>query len=275
MVVLLRYNMTKIIYIFFIFLVALETKATENMSLEQKNIKDILLDISEKIESLEKTFLLPDNGFIEDGDASIALVELDKLRVKLKNLEGEIEKIEYNISAQLGHINKNLEKISIFVKKFDKSFELEKNYIISDIDKKENTGDKIENGQFNDFQSLRRAKIHIENSEFENAKAIFKNFIKNFPNSTFLPEVFFYLAETYYNTDNWKLAANSYLESFSLNPKGEFAPQALFGLAISLGALKQFDQACLTLEEVALRFPGQKMVTRENILETKKLLSCY
>ena len=275
MVVLLRYNMTKIIYIFFIFLVALETKATENMSLEQKNIKDILLDISEKIESLEKTFLLPDNGFIEDGDASIALVELDKLRVKLKNLEGEIEKIEYNISAQLGHINKNLEKISIFVKKFDNSFELEKNYIISDIDKKENTGDKIENGQFNDFQSLRRAKIHIENSEFENAKAIFKNFIKNFPNSTFLPEVFFYLAETYYNTDNWKLAANSYLESFSLNPKGEFAPQALFGLAISLGALKQFDQACLTLEEVALRFPGQKMVTRENILETKKLLSCY
>ena len=275
MVVLLRYNMTKIIYIFFIFLVALETKATENMSLEQKNIKDILLDISEKIESLEKTFLLPDNGFIEDGDASIALVELDKLRVKLKNLEGEIEKIEYNISAQLGHINKNLEKISIFVKKFDNSFELEKNYIISDIDKKENIGDKIENGQFNDFQSLRRAKIHIENSEFENAKAIFKNFIKNFPNSTFLPEVFFYLAETYYNTDNWKLAANSYLESFSLNPKGEFAPQALFGLAISLGALKQFDQACLTLEEVALRFPGQKMVTRENILETKKLLSCY
>ena len=83
--------MNKIIYIFFIFF-ALEIKATENLSVEQKNIKDILLDISEKIENLEKTFLLPDNGFIEDGDASIALVELDKLRVKLKNLEGEIEK---------------------------------------------------------------------------------------------------------------------------------------------------------------------------------------
>ena len=275
MVVLLRYNMNKIIYIFFIFLVALEIKATENLSFVQKNIKDILLDISEKIESLEKTFLLPDNGFIEDGDASTALVELDKLRVKLKNLEGKIEKIEYNITSQLGHINKNLEKISILVKQFDNSFELEKSYIISDINKKGNTGEKIEYDQLNDFQSLKRAKIYIENSEFENAKAIFKNFVKDFPNSTFLPEVFFYLAETYYNTDNWKLAANSYLESFSLDPKGDFAPRALFGLAISLGALKQFDQACLTLEEVALRFPGQKMVTTENILETKKLLSCY
>ena len=275
MVVLLRYNMNKIIYIFFIFLVALEIKATENLSIEQKNIKDILLDISEKIESLEKTFLLPDNGFIEDGDASTALVELDKLRVKLKNLEGEIEKIEYDIASQLEHINKNLEKISIYVKQFDNSFELEKSYIISDINKKENTVEKIEYGKLNDFQSLKRAKIYIENSEFENAKAIFKDFVKNFPNSTFLPEVFFYLAETHYNTDNWKLAANSYLESFSLDPKGDFAPRALFGLAISLGALKQFDQACLTLEEVALRFPGQKMVTTENILETKKLLSCY
>ena len=112
-------------------------KATENISLEQKNIKDILLDISEKIESLEKTFLLPDNGFIEDGDASIAIVELDKLRVKLQNLEGEIEKIEYIIASKLGHINKNLEKISILLKKFDNSFELEKNYIISDIDNRD------------------------------------------------------------------------------------------------------------------------------------------
>ena len=259
--------MNKIIYIFFIVFIAFEIKATENLSVEKKNIKDILLEISEKIESLEKTFLLPDNGFIEDGNASFALVELDKLRVKLKNLD--------NISSKLGHINKNLEKISILLKKFDNSFELEKGNIIYDINNRDKTGEKIDYRQLNDFQSLRRAKNYIENSEFENAKSIFKNFIKNFPNSTLLPEVFFYLAETYYNSDNWKLAANSYLESFSLDPKGDFAAKALFGLAISLGALKQFDQACLTLEEVVLRFPGQEMVSTENILETKKLLSCY
>ena len=153
MVVLLRYNMNKIIYIILFFLFALEIKATENLSVEQKNVRDILLDISEKIESLEKTFLLPDNGFIEDGDASTALVELDKLRVKLKNLEGEIEKIEYNLTSQLRYINKNLEKISIYVKQFDNSFELEKSYIISEINKKENNGEKIEFGQLNDFQS--------------------------------------------------------------------------------------------------------------------------
>ena len=158
--------MKKIIYIFFIFFVAFEIKATENLSGEKKNIKDILLDISEKIESLEKTFLLPDNGFIEDGDASTALVELDKLRVKLQNLEGEIEKIEYIIASKLGHINKNLEKISILLKKFDNSFELEKGNIIYDINNRDKTVEKIDYSQLNDFQSLRKAKNYIENSEF-------------------------------------------------------------------------------------------------------------
>ena len=151
----LRKDMNKIIYIFFISLIALEIKATENLSVEEKSIKDILLDISEKIESLEKTFLLPDNGFIEDGDASIALVELDQLRVKLKTLEGEIEKIEYNITSKLGLINKNLEKISILIKKFDNSFELEKGNIISGINTKDNNDEKIDFSQLNDFQSLK------------------------------------------------------------------------------------------------------------------------
>ena len=271
----LRKCMNKIIFIFLFFLFALEIRANENLSVEQKNIKDILLDISEKIESLEKIFLLPENGFIEDGDASIALVELDKLRVKLKNLEGEIEKIEYNLTSQLGHINKNLEKISIQLKKNDNSFGLGKHNIIPSINKKNDNNEKIDLSQLNDFQSLKRAKIYLKNSQFDNAKAIFNYFVKNFPNSTLLPEVFFYFAETYYNTNDWKLAANSYLESFSLDPKGDFAPQALFGLASSLGALKELDQACLILEEVNLRFPGQKMVSAENIMETKKLFSCY
>ena len=117
----LRKDMNKIIYIFFISLIALEIKATENLSFVQKNIKDILLDISEKIESLEKTFLLPDNGFIEDGDASIALVELDQLRVKLKTLEGEIEKTTRSFKISSKQQEHNLiDALKIACRKFTK-----------------------------------------------------------------------------------------------------------------------------------------------------------
>lgn len=267
--------MQKLIYLLLFFIFVSPIQANDHRPLGSKNIKDILLDISDKIESLEKTFLIPDNGFIEGGDASIALVELDKLRFKLKKLEGDVENIEFNLNAQLALIEKNIDKISQKIKEFDDSFELEKSILDLSRDKENNLFDEKKNlNELNDFGSLKKAKTHLENREYESAKVIFKNFISSFPNNSLLPEVFFYLAETYYNNNEWKLSANSYLESFSLDPKGNFAPLALFGLSISLGALKQFDQACLTLEEVNLRFPGQNVVGIDDILDAKKLLNC-
>ena len=266
--------MSKIKYVLLIFVLAFHVVSAENLSTDKKKIKDILLEISEKIEGLEKTFLLPDNGFIEDGEASSALIELDLLRIKLKKIEGELEKIENILSSQISSINKNLEKISVTIKKFDKSFVLEDTKLKFNINQNQVTYVDTDTNQLNDFESLKLAKKHLTNSEYDNAKIIFENFVKNFPNSSLLPEVFYNLAETYYKTDDWKLAATTYLESFSLDPKGDYAPKALFGLAVSLGALKQFNQACLTLEEVNLRFPRQNVVSIENINETKKILSC-
>ena len=80
------------------------------------------------------------------------------------------------------------------------------------------------------------------------------------------------------NPDGVEIKANKNpdgtpVDGIQFNPY--YTVQALFGLASSLGALKELDQACLILEEVNLRFPGQKMVSAENIMETKKLFSCY
>ena len=266
--------MYKINYLFLILILAFQAVSAENLSASKKNIKDILLDISEKIEGLEKTFLLPDNGFIEDGEASTALIELDILRIKLKKLEGELEKIEYKLASQINSINENIKKISATIQKFDNSFVLDNIYKESNSKQIQSTYEDTNKNQLNDFQTLEKAKIHINNSEYENAKKIFKNFVTNFPNSSLLPEVLYNLADTHYRTNDWKLAASTYLESFSLEPKGDNAPKALFGLALSLGALKQFNQACLTLEEVNLSFPGQNVISIQNITETKKLLSC-
>ena len=266
--------MYKTKYVFLILIFAFQAVSAENLLASKKNIKDILLDISEKIEGLEKTFLVPDNGFIEDGEASIALIELDILRTKLKKLEGELEKIEYNLASQINFINENIKKISRTLQKFDNSFVLDNKYNEFSSNQNQETYEDTDTNQLNDFESLKKAKIHIINSEYDNAKKIFKNFVTNFPSSSLLPEVLYNLAETYYRTNEWKLAASTYLESFSLDPKGDYAPKALFGLALSLGALKQFNQACLTLEEVNLRFPGQNVISIQNITETKKSLKC-
>jgi len=57
-------------------------------------------------------------------------------------------------------------------------------------------------------------------------------------------------------------AARAYLESFSLEPNGSNAPEALYHLGRSLGRLGQTNEACVTLGEVGTRFPGGPAETK-------------
>ena len=57
----------------------------------------------------------------------------------------------------------------------------------------------------------------------------------------------FWRAETRVKDENWIGAANDYLESFTINPDGDIAAKTLFGLGVSLGAIGEKEQACLTL----------------------------
>ncbi|MEM6757962.1 MAG: tetratricopeptide repeat protein [Pseudomonadota bacterium] len=49
--------------------------------------------------------------------------------------------------------------------------------------------------------------------------------------------------------------ARAYLSAFTLDQQGEHAPEALFRLGEALGRLGQVSEACVTLAEVAVRFP--------------------
>ena len=55
-------------------------------------------------------------------------------------------------------------------------------------------------------------------------------------------------------------AARAYLDAFSGDANGPRAPMALFKLGASLGKIGQAQDACLTLAEVNVRFPGNPAV---------------
>ena len=57
-------------------------------------------------------------------------------------------------------------------------------------------------------------------------------------------------------------AARAYLDAFSSNPDGLLAPDALVKLGEGLGALGQVPEACVTLAEVGLRYPGSMAQTQ-------------
>ena len=250
---------------------------SENV-VKREKIRDLLQQIGAKVDALELVFLVPENIYIESGDAPHALVELGKMQYMIKKLEGRVEAMEHEIEFQIKVLEKlNVQLLPIIEGKVD-ILDLEtreENYLgTSIIGKKSDeelfAGEKA----MSDLDIAEQADLFFEKGMYEKAITNYEKLIEKNPNSSLLPQAFFKLAESQYKIDEWQKAAASYLEAFSLEPKGPVAPRALFGLAVSLGAFKEFEQACLTLEEVQLRFPGQAMVSEMEIQKAKQLLSC-
>ena len=106
------------------------------------------------------------------------------------------------------------------------------------------------------------------------AEQRFTEFIESFPTSAKLSSALFWRAETRVKKENWIGAANDYLESFTVNPDGVSAAKTLFGLGVSLGAIGEKDQACLTLDEVGSRFKNIEKTLLAEIVKAKNLLNC-
>lgn len=100
------------------------------------------------------------------------------------------------------------------------------------------------------------AQALLDNGDAAGAADAFATYAQTYPGSPLVPEAHYLRGEAEASQGAWTRAARAYLESFSGTPNGPRAPQALYRLGISLAQLGQRDEACLTLREVSLRYPG-------------------
>ena len=119
-----------------------------------------------------------------------------------------------------------------------------------------------------------RALELFDRGQINLAEQRFSEFIESYPTSIKLAAALFWRAETRVKDENWIGAANDYLESFTINPDGETAAKTLFGLGVSLGAIGEKEQACLTLDEVGSRFENIERTLLVEIVKAKNLLNC-
>jgi len=105
-----------------------------------------------------------------------------------------------------------------------------------------------------------RALAAFEAGDYAAASAAFMAFTQTYPGGPLSAEAHFLRGEAEARQNAWSAAARAYLESFSAAPDGERAPAALTALGTSLGRLGQVEEACLTLAEVAVRYPGDPAV---------------
>lgn len=122
-------------------------------------------------------------------------------------------------------------------------------------------GAQLAVGEQADFDRARTALDAGNNTE---AAQLFEQFVTAYPTGPLSTDAQFFRGQALARDSQHAAAARAYLEAFSGTPEGPRAPEALVGLGTALGSLGQTDEACLTLSEVAVRFPSSPQVAQAN-----------
>jgi TolA-binding protein len=194
--------------------------------------------------------------------------DIKKLHNRFEILENNYYKELKNLKASILNSNtSNLEKIE------DSNEDIQTETVIQpSID----SSASLENLEvLNREEELYMSALELfDRGQTNLAEQRFSEFIEIFPTSIKLSAALYWRAETRVKNENWIGAANDYLESFTINPDGETAAKTLFGLGVSLGAIGEKEQACLTLDEVGSRFENVERTLLVEIVKAKNLLNC-
>ncbi|MEO1919985.1 MAG: tetratricopeptide repeat protein [Paracoccaceae bacterium] len=114
----------------------------------------------------------------------------------------------------------------------------------------------------------------LDAGDFQAAAEQFERFTADYPGGPLTTEAQYRRGLALAGLQDWGTAARNYLDAFSGAPDGPFAAVSLSELARSLAELGQIDQACLTLDEIGIRYQNVSVDLGAQILGQKQLLAC-
>ena len=246
------------------------------------NVGKPLASETPELEVLQKRLLLLEKEILDLKMKNVVEDKFEWQFLKMTEIENDIKKLhnrfeilENNYYKDLKNIktsimnsdDRNLEKLESSIDESQK-----KTLTVPLIDNSESLKSLEEIGKEDEL--FRSALNLFDSGQNQLADQRFSEFIEGFPTSTKLSTALFWRAETRVKNENWIGAANDYLESFTINPNGESAAKTLFGLGVSLGAIGEKEQACLTLDEVGSRFEYLEKTLLAEIVKAKNLLNC-
>jgi tol-pal system protein YbgF len=95
----------------------------------------------------------------------------------------------------------------------------------------------------------------LKDGRYAEAARRFQSFLDQYPNSALAGNAYYWLGESYYVTQNYKIALQSFQTLLERYPDSAKAPDALLKVGYSQYELKQWDQAEATLNQVVERYP--------------------
>ena len=113
----------------------------------------------------------------------------------------------------------------------------------------------------NEQKDFDRAQEVLATGDFRTAADLFATFAQSFPGGPLTQQALFQRGEALTQLGDTTNAARAYLDAFSGQPTGPYAADSLLKLGQGLGELGQVPDACVTLGEVDVRFPGTIQAT--------------
>lgn len=107
----------------------------------------------------------------------------------------------------------------------------------------------------NEQADFDRAKGVLGQGDFRGAADLFAAFAQTYTGGPLTAQAQFYRGEALSNLGETSEAARAWLEAFSGDMTGPVAPKALLNVGQALATLGQGPEACVTLNEVGVRFP--------------------
>lgn len=106
------------------------------------------------------------------------------------------------------------------------------------------------------------------------AEAAFQNFLKQHPGDRRVADATYWLAESLFQRQRYRDAAESYLTVTTKHEKSGKAPEALYRLGQSLAALGEKDAACAALAEVGRKYPRAPAGVKQGVDREQKRVRC-
>ncbi|OUS07591.1 hypothetical protein A9Q96_06710 [Rhodobacterales bacterium 52_120_T64] len=243
---------------------------------EAQTLEDVRMDItnlSELMQELRSELLTTGNSGVSQESVGTILQRLNILEADLSVALGMVETLEFRVVQIADDATRRIGDLEFRLTELEggDAGSLTAPPPLGGETNNGNSGLELASDEQRSFDA---GVTMYDAGEFRAAAEQFAIFTQTYPGGPLTSEAQYRRGLALAGMQDWGASARSYLDSFSGAPDGPFAPVSLYELAASLGELGQTDQACLTLDEIGIRYQNVSVDLGAQILSQKQTLGC-
>jgi len=248
------------------------SESREEIITIQKELDSISLELSD----LQNIFVYGNENVLSESENLDIFLKLNQLENRLSGAIGYLEQIENKLVTVTKSLILRISEINELLKKISKEdiSSNEINQLYDEVEESKFSPINKANNLSEDQKEYLSIKAIFDDGNYVLAIEEFTSFIMRFESSKLTLRAKFLRGESNLRIENWSLAAEDFLDTFSSQPNGPLSPYALFGLVLSLSELGEIEQSCAALFEIKRRHPEKFNQFKDQLKLSKKSLSC-